>query len=140
MNQKPDPSKNQKIIFYDDVCVLCSSSIDFILKRDKKAQFKFSSLKSDYAKHLFEQEQFPIVDIESIILFDDNNIYTKSTAALRISKFLSGLWPLVCFFIIVPKLIRDSVYQYIAKNRYRWFGKMESCRIIDDPLKNRFIL
>ena len=128
------------IILFDGVCNLCNSSVQFILRHDKKKKFHFASLQSDPAKilvpFLSEKKGTP----ESILLWENGKIYSHSTAALKIARQLrfpiSGLY----IFMIVPKLVRDAVYKWIARNRYKWFGKKESCMLPTQELKNRFLV
>ncbi|HBK71760.1 MAG TPA: thiol-disulfide oxidoreductase [Flavobacteriaceae bacterium] len=131
--------ENKSIILFDGVCNLCNDSIKFIIKRDEKNHFTFSSLQSDVAKDILLQFQRNNSDLDSILLIENGNIYQKSTAALKISKHLNGVWKLSYAFIIIPKFIRDFVYTIIANNRYKWFGKKDSCMIPTKELKARFL-
>lgn len=127
------------IILFDGVCNLCNSSVNFIIKHDPEAQFLFASLQSDAAKKLLLQHNSKKITLNSIILIEKGKIYKKSTAALKIAKHLNGLYPITYIFILIPPFVRDFVYDYIAKNRYKWFGKKESCSIASPTLKNRFL-
>lgn len=109
------------------------------MKRDKKEQFLFASLQSDYAKENLPKELSSNSALQSIVLKEKDTIKTKSSAALTIAKRLSGLWSMLYIFIIVPKFLRDWVYDIIAKNRYRWFGKKDQCMIPSSEWKDRFI-
>lgn len=128
-----------KIILFDGVCNLCNSSVNFVIRNDKKRIFKFSPLQSNYGQQFLKKHSISTIDTDSIILIVNDKSFTKSTAALHIAKHLSGLYPLLFVFIIVPKFIRNWVYDYIAKNRYKWYGKKESCMIPTPELKERFI-
>ncbi len=132
-------NKNKSIILFDGICNLCNASVYFIIKHDKKEQFLFASLQSDAAKEILLQYNSKKIKFDSIVLIEKNEIYEKSTAALRIAKSLSGGFKFLYLFIIIPKFIRDWVYNYIAKNRYKWYGKKESCMIPSPKLINRFI-
>ncbi|WP_436515678.1 thiol-disulfide oxidoreductase DCC family protein [Ekhidna sp. To15] len=127
------------VILFDGVCNLCDSSVQFIIKRDKKGKFDFASLQSVYAKEHLPSSFTKEEDLRSIILQQGNNIKVKSTAALTIAKNLSGLWPALYAFIIIPRFLRDWVYDIIAKNRYKWFGKKDQCMIPSPDLRSRFI-
>jgi predicted DCC family thiol-disulfide oxidoreductase YuxK len=129
----------KSIIFFDGVCNLCNSSVNFIIKHDKKKHFLFASLQSDAAKEILLQHNSKKITFDSIILIKANKIYEKSTAALKISKHLNNGLFLLYLFIIVPTFIRDYLYNTIAKNRYKWFGKKDSCMIPTKELKHRFI-
>ncbi len=126
------------VIFFDGFCNLCNGSVQFVIERDPKNIFKFASLQSDFAKEHISQYNISPEALESFILMEDGKVYQRSTAALRVAKKLSGLWPLLYAFIIVPPFIRNAVYNYIAKNRYKWFGKQESCWVPTPELKNKF--
>ena len=126
---------NSKIILFDGVCNLCNGAVNFVIKRDKKNVFKFATLQSDHA----EEFGFDLTKMDSIILIDGDKNYSKSSAALHIARHLSGAYPLLYAFMILPKFIRDWVYDYIAKNRYKWFGKKESCMIPTPELQDKFL-
>ncbi len=115
------------IVLFDGYCNLCSWSVQFILKRDKKDYFRFASLQSDKGRQLIKQFDKPFDLDESVVLMENENIYFKSTAALRIAKKLKSFWPLSYAFIVIPKFIRDYIYTIIAKNRFKWFGKRAEC-------------
>lgn len=127
------------IILFDGICNLCNSSVQFIIKRDAKAIFKFAPLQSLAALDLLEKYQLDKTPLDSIIYLKEEVLYSKSTAALLICKHLNGLWPLLYAFIIIPRPLRDRIYQWIAKNRYRWFGKRKECMIPDDGILKRFL-
>jgi len=127
------------IIFFDGVCNLCNSSVQFVLKHDKKHHFVFAALQSDVARDILLQYPTKITKKDSILLIQNNKIYSESTAALLIAKQFTGFWKVLQIFWIVPKFIRDSFYQFIAKNRYRWFGKKDVCMIPSMKIKNRFL-
>lgn len=128
-----------KIILFDGVCSLCNGAVTYIIKRDKKNVFKFAALQSEIGKELVSKFKIDTSKVDSIILIDGEKHYEKSSAALHIAKHLSGAYPLLFGFIIMPEFIRDSFYDYIAKNRYKWFGKKESCMIPTLELKSKFL-
>lgn len=132
-------NKNHKIILFDGVCNLCNGAVTFIIKRDKKDVFKFAALQSEIGQELISKFKIDTSKLDSIILIDGEKHYEKSSAALRIAKYLSGAYPLLFGFMVVPKFIRNAVYDYIAKNRYKWFGKKESCMIPTAELKSKFL-
>jgi len=132
-------TKNKSIILFDGVCNLCNSSVNFIIKHDKKERYLFASLQSDAAKEILLQFDIKKIPFQSIILIDEDKIYDKSTAALLISKNLNNGYQLLYGFILIPKFIRDRLYTLIATNRYKWFGKRENCIIPASKLKNRFL-
>lgn len=129
----------EKIILFDGVCNLCNNSVQFVIKRDKKKQFRFASLQSDFGQQVLQQQGLDRNSFKSFLLIDDGRIYTRSEAALRVTRYLSGLWPALYGFIIVPAFIRNGVYDWVSKNRYQWFGKKEACWLPTPALQERFI-
>lgn len=127
------------VVFFDGVCNLCNSSVQFIIKRDKKKQFYFASLQGEAGQALLKKFNLSTSHFNSFILVQDEQVYTKSTAVLKLLKLLGGWWKLLYAFIIIPPFIRDGVYSFIAVNRYRWFGKRESCMLPTTELKSRFL-
>ena len=135
----PDPVDTQRIILFDGLCNLCNGSVQFIISRDSKGYFKFASLQSAYGQYQLHKFTIPTNQLYSVLLIKDGILFQKSNAALEIAKHLGGLWPILYVFKIVPRFIRDWVYDIVAKNRYTWFGKKDSCMIPSPELKSRFI-
>ena len=129
----------KRIVLFDGVCNLCNAAVQFIIDRDKEGKYVFTSLQSPTGNALLEKFGLSTTDFDTFVLIDNNSAFTKSTAALKVARQLDGLWKLTYIFIIVPAFIRDAVYGFIAKNRYRWFGKEENCRIPTPELKQRFL-
>lgn len=129
---------DQRLILFDGVCNLCTGSVQFVLKRDKEKKFTFASLQSTTGQKLLAQFNLPKNTFNSFILYQDGRMYTRSTAALKLFQQLRG-WKWVKIFWAVPKFIRDGVYNLIAKNRYKWFGKKEECWLPTPELKARFL-
>jgi len=135
-----DLPKDKKIILFDGVCNLCNSSVLKVIKKDKNNTFIFSSLQSKTGQEIINHLKIDISKIDSIILYEPGITYDiKSTAALRIMNNFGGLWSLSKVFLLLPEGFRDFVYDYIAKNRYKWFGKKESCMIPTPELKAKFL-
>ena len=132
MNQKP-------IILFDGVCNLCNGAVQFVIRHDKDEKFLFAALQSSFGQQLLQRHQLPSQQLDSVILLQDEKVYTKSTAALKVCRQLNGASKLMYFFIIVPKFIRDGVYGWIASHRYKWFGKRESCIIPTKELNAKFL-
>jgi len=130
---------DQPIVLFDGVCNLCNGAVQFIIRHDKKNIFMFASLQSEVGRKILEQYNFPLDEFNSFILIENNKAYTRSTGALRVAKKLNGLWPLLYGFIIIPKFIRDSIYNWVAGNRYKWFGKKDACMIPTPELKTKFL-
>ena len=131
---------NQSIILFDGVCNFCNSAVNFTLKRNSKADIFFAPLQSEAGQKLLAQFHLPIDSLESFVFIENDKPYNRSTAVLKVCRHLRGLWPLCYGFIIVPKFIRDGIYNWIAKNRYKWFGKKETCMIPTPEVKTRFLL
>ena len=127
------------IILFDGVCNLCNGAVQFAIERDPTAIFRFASLQSDFGQSILAQNVVNTEGGGTIILLEDGKVYDRSTAALRAARQLSGWIKYLYVFIIVPKVIRDFVYKIVARNRYRWFGKQESCWLPTKELKARFL-
>ena len=134
------PSKDQKsILLFDGICNLCNDSVQFILKKDQKEQFLFASLQSDAAEKLLLQYKEKKIGMDSIVLIEDGKVYQKSAAVLKICRHLNWPWRIFLVGGYLPKSLTDKLYDLIAKNRYRWFGKKDSCTMMMPEYKNRFI-
>jgi len=132
--------KDQKtIILFDGICNLCNGSVQFILKRDKNEKFLFASLQSDASKNILLQYNVKKITLDSIIIIEDGQVYDKSTAVLKISRHLNWPWTMFSIALHLPLSIRDSVYDFVGRNRYKWFGKKDSCTMMIPEYKNRFI-
>tara|TARA_R110000850_G_scaffold268138_1_gene399432 strand:- start:32400 stop:32804 length:405 start_codon:yes stop_codon:yes gene_type:complete len=132
-------AETKKIILFDGVCNLCNNSVVFIIKRDKKDVFRFAAIQSDEGEKLIQKYNIDTSKTDSIILIEENKFSVKSTAALKIAKHLKGGYPLLYGFIILPAFFRNWVYDIIAKNRYKWFGKKDNCMIPTPELKSKFL-
>lgn len=130
---------SNKVIYFDGVCNLCHWAVRFIIKRDQKAVFSFASLQSDFAKKALKIHENKVRDYDSVVYETDGEIYLKSSAALKILYDLGGVWKCLTVFYILPKPCRDWVYDFVADNRYRWFGKMDRCLIPTEGIKSRFV-
>jgi predicted DCC family thiol-disulfide oxidoreductase YuxK len=127
------------IILFDGVCNLCNSSVNFVIRRDRHNRFRFASLQSDIAQQLAARLQFSVAAMESFILISDGKTYFKSTAALKVARELGFPWNLLYAFIIIPRPLRDTVYSWIARNRYRWFGRKDACMVPTPELRKKFL-
>ena len=131
---------DKKVILFDGVCNLCNNSVLFVIKRDKKDVFVFASLQSELGQRFIEERGIDTKKTDSIILLDPGvAYYTKSTAALKIGKEFGGAWKFLGVFEWIPTSIRDFFYDIIAKNRYAWFGKRDSCMIPTPQLQEKFL-
>ena len=133
--------KHKHLILFDGVCNLCNRSVLYVIKRDKKNKFLFASLQSKTGETIINKFNIDTTQTDSILLFNPSvyKIYSKSTAALHISKSLDFPVKFLAIFLIIPNFIRDWFYDYIAKNRYKWYGKKESCMIPTPDLKAKFL-
>lgn len=127
------------VVLFDGVCNLCNASVNFVIDRDPAGYFRFGALQSEEAAPLLRRAGLAPDHLGSIVLVEGGQVYTRSTAALRIARRLSGAWPLLAVFLAVPRPIRDAVYDVIARYRYRWFGREEACRIPTPELRARFL-
>ncbi|WP_411895176.1 thiol-disulfide oxidoreductase DCC family protein [Winogradskyella sp. A2] len=133
--------KDKQVILFDGVCNLCNSSVLYVIKRDKKNKFLFAPLQSEIGNEIIEEFKIDTKKTDSILLFDPINhkIYHKSSAALRIANQLNYPTKLLSIFFIIPTVLRDLVYNYIAKNRYKWFGRKDACMIPTPDLQAKFM-
>lgn len=136
----PSPIEHS-IVLFDGICNLCSASVQFIIKHDKHSRFRFASLQSAYAMEMLNGffSGNREIGLYSIFLIEGNRIYSRSDAVLRIARRLNGAWPLLSALRIIPRFIRDPIYNLISRNRYRMFGKKDQCMIPTGELKARFI-
>lgn len=129
------------IILFDGVCKFCHSSVQFVIKRDRMNKFVFCPIQSEKGQSLLNQYKLTNLGLTSMILIDERTrkSYTKSSAALHIARQLKMPWPLMFGFMILPRFIRDRIYDFIGNHRYQWFGEYESCWIPDDESRKKFI-
>lgn len=132
MEQKP-------VVLFDGVCNFCNYWVNFAIKRDRKKKLLFAALQGETAGRILDTYNILPTETSSVILIDNGKMYTQSSASIRISKYLHGGWKLFYALMIVPKFIRDPIYNIIARNRYRWFGKKDKCMIPTPELKERFL-
>ena len=127
------------VILFDGVCNLCTGSVRFVIERDARKQFRFASLQSPVAQKLLGAQAHDGDRLESVVLVVGERTYRKSTAALLIARRLDGLWPLLAAFLLIPRPLRDAVYGWIGKRRYRLFGKRDACWRPQPELAERFL-
>lgn len=132
MNQHPT-------ILFDGICNFCNSAVSFTIKRDKKKSIRFAAFQSEAGHRLMEQYGLPAEVMKTFVFIDNDKAYSRSTAALRVCRHLTGLWPLCYGFMIVPRFIRDGIYNWISANRYKWFGVRQQCMVPSPELRNRFL-
>lgn len=129
----------ERLVLFDGVCNFCNFWIQFALKRDKKRKLMFGSLQGETAQQLLPQYSIDPGIITSVIFIEDGIAYRESTAALKICRHLDGGWKLFYILIIIPAFIRDGIYKWIGRNRYKWFGKQESCMLPTAEQRKRFV-
>ena len=128
------------LYFFDGHCVLCSRFVAFCIARDPDAHLKFASAQSETGRRVVEALGLPADTLDrTILLLEGDSIYTRSTAVLRALRYLGGAWPLLYPLIFVPKFLRDPMYDVIARNRLRWFGRLDACLVPSPQIRSRFI-
>jgi predicted DCC family thiol-disulfide oxidoreductase YuxK len=132
-----DPTLD-KIVLFDGVCNFCNNSVQFILKHDSSGSLKFASLQSPTGQALLKQYSIPTT-VDSVIFIENGMAYTRSDAALKIVRYFGGLWSVFLVFNLVPSPIRNFFYDSFARNRYKWFGKRESCMLPSREVRTRFV-
>ncbi|MBD0365460.1 MAG: thiol-disulfide oxidoreductase DCC family protein [Flavisolibacter sp.] len=139
MNDLSAIDTTNPIILFDGVCIFCNGMVLFIIKQDKQKVFRFAALQSEAGQRLLETYQLPRNDFDSFLLIENGKVYRSSTAGLRLYNKLPWYWMWMQVFWIVPKIFRDAVYDFIARNRYKWFGKKETCMIPTSDVRSRFL-
>ncbi len=132
-------TKEHPILLFDGVCNLCNGFVQFVIKRDPNGIFLFTALQSESGQSIQQEFGMNPEDLNTVVLVEGDKVYTHSDVALQITRRLGGLWPALYIFKWIPKSIRDSIYNWVARNRYNWFGKKESCMIPTPELKSRFL-
>lgn len=128
-----------RLLFFDGVCNLCNGLVRFIIGHDRHKRFRFASLQSGIGQRFLDVHGLASQNLDSLVYWRKGRVLTRSTAALNVARDLSGAWPVAFAFIVVPRFIRDAVYDLIARKRYRWFGKQDSCMVPTAQLKERFL-
>ncbi len=138
------PPANNPVLLYDGVCGLCNKSVQMILDHDKRKEMRFAALQSDYGKQVISRHP-ELEKVDSIVFVernsgaDDERVFIRSDAALRVASYLGGAWKLLLIFRIIPRPIRDFFYNLIAKYRYKFFGKYDSCMLPSPDVRSRFL-
>ncbi len=127
------------VVLFDGVCNFCNGSVNFLIGQDKQQRLLFAPLQSAAAQALLQKTNLHGRELDSFILIEGQKAYQRSTAALRLIPYLSWYWQWARLFWMVPPFMRDAVYNLIARNRYRWFGKKEACIVPDAAVRSRFI-
>ena len=130
---------SQSIVLFDGVCNLCNGAVTFLIRNDKNDRFRFAALQSEMGVDLTTKYGIDTQEVDSIVLIENDKAYVRSDAALRIAKRMSGAYPLLYVFVIIPRFLRDPIYKWVARNRYRWFEKKNQCMIPTPELKAKFL-
>lgn len=145
MNDRPtsssavEPLVGKSLILFDGVCNLCNGSVRFVLKRDRHDRFRFAPLQSEVAHAYLPGPTSADPALSSMILVEDGQVYMRSDAALRIARRLTGGWPLLYGLMVLPRFLRDGLYNFIARHRYAWFGKRSTCMVPNEDVAHRFL-
>ncbi|MFW5978246.1 MAG: thiol-disulfide oxidoreductase DCC family protein [Halohasta sp.] len=132
-------SDDHPILLFDGVCNLCNGAVQFIIPRDSAGTIRFAPLQSDLGETVQESAGLSTDDLETVVLVDDGMAYTKSDAAIRVGEHLGGVYRLLSLGRLIPRGLRDRIYDFVAENRYDWFGKKDQCMIPDEDVSDRFI-
>ena len=135
----PDPVAGRVLVMFDGVCNLCNGFVQFLIRRDPQARFVFASLQSGFASDQLHRHGVNPRALHSVIVIDQGKMYQRSDAVLRVVGYLPVLWPMLKVFWLVPRFIRDGVYNVIAASRYKWFGRQDACMLPDPSLRARFM-
>lgn len=139
MSHELQMDNNKAYVFFDGVCNICNGTVNWLMERDRKDIFRFASLQSDPAKPLLDQYGIDANALESIVVIWQGKAYTKSSAALKLGELLGGIWSVAAMFQWLPQALRDAVYSFIARNRYKWFGQRDTCRIPTPEERSKFL-
>lgn len=131
--------EKESILLFDGHCSLCNAAVDFVLKRNTKKKLLLASIQGPAGQRVLKMYQLPPSYLDTLVLVEQGKVYLGSTAALRVARLLGGGWPLFYSLIIIPKGLRDRIYQWIGKHRYQWFGRRASCRIPTAKEKSHFL-
>ncbi|MBH0183152.1 MAG: thiol-disulfide oxidoreductase DCC family protein [Nitrospira sp.] len=132
-------AKHERVIVFDGICNWCNAWVTFTIDHDPREKFKFGTLQSEPAQQILKELHLPAEDFATFLLLEQGRAYTKSAAALRVVKQLSGFWPLFYLGIVIPPPLRDALYDYIARHRYEWMGKSNTCRVPTPAERGRFV-
>lgn len=127
------------IVLFDGVCKFCNNSVNFIIDHDPAGRIQFAALQSATGQRLLKQHGLPPSTLDTLVLVDGRHAYTRSTAALRIAGHMGGWWRYLMAGLLIPPFLRDAVYNLLARNRYRWFGQLDACRMPTPELRQRFL-
>ena len=139
MKTRNDYLESQPILLFDGVCNLCNGAVQFVIKNDKKHRFRFAALQSEAGAALLKAYGLSQNTLDTFVVITKDKSLTRSSAALEVAKTIGGLWAFAYIFIVIPKFIRDTIYNWVARNRYRWFGRYDTCMVPSPEIRDRFI-
>ncbi len=127
----------RRVVLFDGICNLCNGAVRFVARHDRARRFEFAALQSETGARLLRERRpgFALDQLETLVLIEGTRVYTHSDAALRIARGLDGAWPLLGLLALVPRVIRDAAYRFVARRRYRWFGRTEACMLPPPPAR-----
>ena len=131
--------RDQPILLFDGVCNLCNGFVQWVIRRDPEDHFRFAALQSETGRRLLAEAGMPVDALSTVVLYEEGRFYTHSEAALRVWRRLGGAWSWLYALRVVPRSLRDAVYHWVARNRYRWFGRRTACMIPTPGLRARFL-
>ncbi|HVP30136.1 MAG TPA: thiol-disulfide oxidoreductase DCC family protein [Myxococcota bacterium] len=135
----PSPNEPRAILLFDGVCNLCHAAVRFVTERDPAGRFAFAPLQSELGRRLLRQAGLPEDTLDTVVLLQDGRAYLRSDAMLRAMKRLRAPWPLASLALVVPRFLRDGVYDFVARHRYRWFGRKDACPVPTPEQRARFL-
>lgn len=135
----PEDVAPYTVLLFDGECNLCNGAVDFVIRRDRDRYFRYASLQSETGKRLRKPFDPETAATDSVMLLENGKLYVRSTAALRIARHLGAAWPLTAVFYLIPWALRDRLYDVVAANRYRWFGKRDTCRLPGPEERDLFL-
>jgi predicted DCC family thiol-disulfide oxidoreductase YuxK len=130
---------NGPTVLFDGVCKFCDASVNFLIDHDRAGRLRFAALQSEAGQALLREGGLPTDRLNSLVLIEGKRVSTRSTAAFRIARYLDSPWPVLCVFLLLPAFLRDAAYDLVAANRYRWFGRLDACRVPTPESRRRFL-
>jgi predicted DCC family thiol-disulfide oxidoreductase YuxK len=129
----------ENLVLFDGVCNLCSALVQFVIRHDRVAKFRFAAIQSEIGKEIFQSHGLDAADLQTFVFIADGRMFVRSDAAIEVASRFGGAWRFFTVFRLVPRVARDWIYSVIARNRYRWFGRKEVCMVPTVEIKERFL-
>lgn len=131
-------TNREMIVMYDGECNLCAAIVQFTIRRDRRGRIRYAALQSETGQRLLREHGLAAEATDTFVFLEDGRAFVRSTAALRLARRLSGAWPLLAGLLAIPRQLRDPVYSFVARNRYKWFGRNEQCMLMKPEYRERF--